>query len=311
MKLTLWQQFASNHSNSFTLVGVFPTPEDARLAADMLREFLSQYMAWVKAHPDAAEEYYKSRYDELPELENEFYRQEGVSLRGGILEWIYALNGYVVLNDALYAYGNLLLMDSHTEAAQGGKPFDDLIIRWSGTAFVQRETGADSLYYHLEIDAPDEAAALEIEQILRKNFRGSDELAPWVRFDSGEEVEVTAWERLLPLLRQWQDWKNKLPRIYKTPNKIHREKRFAAHQAANPLRHLSDAEQQRIHRMGDLSAMIRWNRYGESTLTRDGKHLSLVLYHFYETSHVRGLPALLAWLKSLGCDVKVDFEVRE
>jgi hypothetical protein len=32
MKITLWQQFSSNHSASFTVVGMFDTPDSAEQA---------------------------------------------------------------------------------------------------------------------------------------------------------------------------------------------------------------------------------------------------------------------------------------
>ncbi|MFN8373821.1 MAG: hypothetical protein U0694_13215 [Anaerolineae bacterium] len=46
MRLSLWQQFSSNHSSSFTVVGEFATPE--KLASDYGRtaRFLLQIHEW-------------------------------------------------------------------------------------------------------------------------------------------------------------------------------------------------------------------------------------------------------------------------
>ena len=40
MKLSIWQQFSSNHSNTFTVVGEFPTKTEALSAANKLRQLL-------------------------------------------------------------------------------------------------------------------------------------------------------------------------------------------------------------------------------------------------------------------------------
>jgi len=45
MKLFIWQQFASNHSGSYTVVGKFETPEAAQQATETLLEHLTQLKA--------------------------------------------------------------------------------------------------------------------------------------------------------------------------------------------------------------------------------------------------------------------------
>jgi hypothetical protein len=42
MRVTLWQEFSSNHSSDFTVVGEFPTPEAAQEAARRLRAFFER-----------------------------------------------------------------------------------------------------------------------------------------------------------------------------------------------------------------------------------------------------------------------------
>lgn len=46
MRLSIWQQFSSNHSGSFTVVGRFATEDAARTAAEMLREIIQRIDAW-------------------------------------------------------------------------------------------------------------------------------------------------------------------------------------------------------------------------------------------------------------------------
>jgi hypothetical protein len=52
MKITLWQQFSSNHSNGFTLVGVFPSVAQAKKAYQRIDKLLKAIDKWRTAHPD-------------------------------------------------------------------------------------------------------------------------------------------------------------------------------------------------------------------------------------------------------------------
>lgn len=52
MKIRLWQQFSSNHSNGFTLIGIFPSVEKANKAYQRLDKLLKAIDKWRDAHPD-------------------------------------------------------------------------------------------------------------------------------------------------------------------------------------------------------------------------------------------------------------------
>ena len=48
----LWQQFSSNHSNSFTLVGIFPSVTKAEKAFKVIEKLLNDIDKWREKHPD-------------------------------------------------------------------------------------------------------------------------------------------------------------------------------------------------------------------------------------------------------------------
>jgi hypothetical protein len=52
MKLTVWQQFSSNHSNGFTLVGVFPSAAKAQKAYTRIDKLLKAIDLWREKFPD-------------------------------------------------------------------------------------------------------------------------------------------------------------------------------------------------------------------------------------------------------------------
>lgn len=53
MRISIWQQFSSNHSSHVMVVGEFQTSEDAQRAGDELHRLLQTVVDWYNAHPDA------------------------------------------------------------------------------------------------------------------------------------------------------------------------------------------------------------------------------------------------------------------
>jgi hypothetical protein len=53
MKLTIWQQFSSNHSATYTIVGVFPSPEAAKAAGEKIRNIVERIANEAKGNPTA------------------------------------------------------------------------------------------------------------------------------------------------------------------------------------------------------------------------------------------------------------------
>src|SRR5215468_2482654 len=48
MRITIWQQYSSNHSSDFTVVGTFQTHEAAENAAQQFRSMLATIVNWYK-----------------------------------------------------------------------------------------------------------------------------------------------------------------------------------------------------------------------------------------------------------------------
>jgi hypothetical protein len=49
MKISLWQQFSSNHSGSFTVIGRFDRPEKAEAVGSQFRRLMDENKSWVEA----------------------------------------------------------------------------------------------------------------------------------------------------------------------------------------------------------------------------------------------------------------------
>jgi hypothetical protein len=76
MRLSLWQQFSSNHSGSFAVVGRFATEEEAKVAAEKLAEIVRRIDEWFENPPNEAA--YQNDSDALTHVE-EVIRKEYVS----------------------------------------------------------------------------------------------------------------------------------------------------------------------------------------------------------------------------------------
>src|SRR5688572_1725913 len=96
MKVTLWQQFSSNHSASFMVVGKFESVEWAETVAEELRTILSEISAWWSQYEN---------YDEITLVENRVRKDGGLTPpekkyaeqfqiekwgkgRQGVLDWV-------------------------------------------------------------------------------------------------------------------------------------------------------------------------------------------------------------------------------
>src|SRR5690349_18626426 len=91
MRVTLWQQFSSNHSSHFTVVGEFPTPEAAQEAAQRLRAFFDEINAWFEKPENVS---LKERRDEgqlwaMSQPEREVSQQYGIAWPEYTLDWIW------------------------------------------------------------------------------------------------------------------------------------------------------------------------------------------------------------------------------
>lgn len=68
MRVSIWQQWASNHSSLYFIVGTFDTTDHAEAAYHELRGILGDISLWHKAHPEALEKAWGSSDPLPPEL---------------------------------------------------------------------------------------------------------------------------------------------------------------------------------------------------------------------------------------------------
>lgn len=120
MQKYIWRQFSSNHSSSFTAVGLFLTVEQAEQAATTIQNTLTSIAVWYEEHHCGTEE--------ISPLEYQFVEQ-------------YNLKKYLDWNSRLYVW----------DAFEGPEVIDNAVTTWDRLVFVESEECCDEgvLYWHL------------------------------------------------------------------------------------------------------------------------------------------------------------------
>jgi len=160
MRVSVWQQFSSNHSSHFTVVGVFETRDAASYAADEIRAILDKIRKWHEENPEKSQELHEKWADgdwppQPSEIEVELGKQYHVLWKGAV-EWF---------EDAQISISNerLLILTTKSQTDWGPEPFNRLMECFGGHGLV---TGSDiggdlfgEITIFIDCEAPDEATA--------------------------------------------------------------------------------------------------------------------------------------------------------
>ncbi len=196
MKLTIWQQFASNHSGYFFVVGTFQTVEATYQAANTLQTFLQQIAAWYVQQDEP------QTWAAVPTpVEQAFSRQYKV-------EWPMALDWLDTVNDmddaqqrinrALTVCDRLIFVSNPDQTWMSIQPFEGLLRRLGATTagFDYDCWEADAPYpptwftLTLTCVAPDTAAAT--------GFR-----AAWVERHPENATAIHIADNRIQIVRMW------------------------------------------------------------------------------------------------------------
>jgi hypothetical protein len=188
MKLQLWQQYSSNHSSTFTVIGEFPTPEAAKHAADELRAILKKIADWHTEQKNANFDWWiqwQWLKDPTPP-EKEIAIKYQVEWRNGAIDWFDRVRISIVLDRFVFVHprGDLIA---------DGKPFDQLMKRLGGEGYHQGDfygqpTGA--VLFDIKCAAPNEKTAQEIYLFYLGFHRRIYRKGKWLHFDRWQYNEV-------------------------------------------------------------------------------------------------------------------------
>lgn len=160
MKVTIWQQFNSNNSSSFTIVGEFRSRQDAEHAATELHKIFQMLSEWHKIHEAEMEDWWASGdwIEEPSLLERELGHQYGIEWKNAI-DWFDNYKIETVLDRFLY----VTYADFSPDGS--GKPVDKLMEALGGKGYLESNvygTPVAWILFNLTCIAPDETKAYYI-----------------------------------------------------------------------------------------------------------------------------------------------------
>ena len=133
MRISMWQQFSSNHSSSFTVAGKFEIIEHAHKAAEAIRAILRTLLDWYEQHENAID-WTAMAVGEHPAtpIEQQTGEQYGIAWNKAV-DWVVNLQ---TPNQAVSTYNNYVFVSS---VSIGEKPFDELMAKLGAQVFVREE----------------------------------------------------------------------------------------------------------------------------------------------------------------------------
>ncbi len=215
MRVSIWQQWASNHSAAFTVMGKFRTVEDAQRVGGILKGILTEVARWKQQdreakwqaylaahqiqHPTPADEerfdneYYGSEFTpEATEIERQLAEQYDV-LWPDTLQYARdpetAPKAVVIVDRAVIVAEDLI--DDYTWT--GFWPFEELISKFGGEVAVEFEHGG-LIQVTIPCTAPDETKAAQLLHHVQLGESNSWN-AGLIRVDDLvlESVKVDSW----------------------------------------------------------------------------------------------------------------------
>jgi hypothetical protein len=135
MRIVLWQQFSSNHSGWFTLVGSFDTSETAELAAERLTRLFRDIADWYqKPENEASLHLFWEDFVPPTPPEIEFANELGVDWGQFGLDWLSipgSLSGRVEID------GQSVLIQPTDLTTDGPEPIDHVLERMGAKVNIE------------------------------------------------------------------------------------------------------------------------------------------------------------------------------
>ncbi len=160
MRISIWQQFSSNNSSDFTVVGVFETPKAAQDAAADVRRIIHTLKQWYDDHPDEANETFSGGGETPSPAEIAMGQRFGFEWPNAV-EWYWHASVTVVLDRLVY----VTTEDFRPETA--GEPFDKILTGLGGQGLLNGDIYGDqigTILVEITCLAPDEETARAIAE---------------------------------------------------------------------------------------------------------------------------------------------------
>lgn len=182
MKISIWQQFSSNHSASFTVVGEFESPERAKEVADELRAIVAIIASFWDDLDEAGKKDWRATIEQggVTPPEEKFrdkYQVEWArSFYGNLggIDWLRFGVGHAM--EAVGNHGCYVTVENTADTWVGPKPFDDILEKLGGKVLWEVVSGPNILLWSVYFSAKDVTTAEYLEQLIQGEFNKVDRL---------------------------------------------------------------------------------------------------------------------------------------
>jgi hypothetical protein len=330
MHISIWQQFGSNHSASFTVVGEFKDANTASVAAETLRDVAKSIVDWYSANEEARIAVIERTQESPTPAELHVCNDYEISCEKAI-DWL-ANCGYS--EDIVAVYDNYAFVTNRSYLLCGGWAgealFDQLMAKLAVRAFVEEENSR-ALVVTITCTAPDVEVAKSIESTAGIYLVHDDVVSyrdiPWIgtflrNRPAGQEIlnDYQTYLKRRQAERQWDvNHKGDLRQLYEQagvpfpawPPSTEASRIQQEFQKAKE-RDLADIEDLAFQRqlpvqlaMAAVSGRIPW--WAKGGVEREDRELSL--RGIMLSKIPSGLPTVVEWLTEQGCtDIRYDFE---
>jgi hypothetical protein len=202
MRLSLWQQFSSNHSASFRVVGEFKTREDALHAAEQFKEVFARIVNWRDTHPEAFDLHriMDADYPATP-VEIEIAKEYGIHWDKAI-DWVFNALDKDKISQAVSSYESLVFVQNLSDTSIWEQPFEALMKKFTDRVFINDETARTALL-SLTCYAPNDEVAATIARTVQRFFDADDPSIPWIGYHSGTlDPETDNLQRMNEIIRE-------------------------------------------------------------------------------------------------------------
>lgn len=208
MKISIWQQFSSNHSAHFTTIGQFETEEWAITVADELRQMITKIGEWWQEQPEYSQAMRRLRRDHVyltpPELDIKSEYDVDWCIQGKHpkpIDWI----GSPDRVDCVHQFGNLVMVSPTGNTWCGAHPFDNIMKKLGGQVTSAVEDGS-YLTVHISFSAPSDEIRDQLLGQLRVLKRKPCDLIAIPGFGNAVPGDLTVNDNQFQIERLYLAW---------------------------------------------------------------------------------------------------------
>lgn len=173
MNIAFWQQFNSNHSSRFTVVGEFETVETATKAVEELQALADAIAKWYEENPESQDFRLSNGVVEPTPPEDEFIERYQIDWNSSSVDWWGEISPVTQYERLVFVNG--------TESDLGAKPFDAILKMLGGKPSIDgvlleaRQERYSQVYVSITCQAPDVSTATQIKEATQRYFAANAE----------------------------------------------------------------------------------------------------------------------------------------